>query len=92
MPDRALAQRAYGEFRRRWTGQRGRHDDLARLAGVVGDLASADFRRDGLVARAVPIADGTLYMLAQSNQRFDALEHSWRNALEGLPKVAAGSN
>ncbi|WP_395679746.1 DUF3379 family protein [Dokdonella sp.] len=53
--------------------------------------ASKDFRRDGLVAREVPIADGTLYMLAQSGQRFDALEHAWRDALEGLPKVAAGS-
>jgi len=54
--------------------------------------ASKDFRRDGLIAREVPIADGTLYMLAQSDQRFDALEHAWRNALEGLPKVAAGSH
>ena len=53
--------------------------------------ASKDFRRDGLVAREVPIADGTLYMLAQSDQRFDALEHAWRDALEGPPKVAAGS-
>ena len=53
--------------------------------------ASTDFRRYGLVARAVPVADGTLYMLAQSDRRFDALEHAWRNALEGLPKVAAGS-
>lgn len=53
--------------------------------------ASRNFRRDGLIAREVPIADGTLYMLAQSGQRFDALEHAWRDALEGLPKVAAGS-
>jgi hypothetical protein len=51
--------------------------------------ASRDFRRDGLVAREVPIADGTLYMLAQSDQRFDTLEHAWRNAIEGLPKIAA---
>jgi len=53
--------------------------------------ASKDFHRDGLVAREVPIADGTLFMLAQSGQRFDALEHAWRDAIEGLPKVAAGS-
>jgi hypothetical protein len=53
--------------------------------------ASKDFQRAGLVAREVPIADGTLFMLAQSDQRFDALEHAWRDALEGPPRVAAGS-
>jgi hypothetical protein len=53
--------------------------------------ASKDFQRDGLDAREVPVADGTLFMLAQSDQRFDALEHAWRDALEGPPKVAAGS-
>jgi hypothetical protein len=37
----------------------------------------------------VPIAEGTLYMLAQSDQRFDLIEHAWRDAIEGLPKVAA---
>ena len=60
---------------------------------IVSERAAArkDFQRDGLVAREVPIADGTLYMLAQSAQRFDALEHAWRDAIEGLPKVAAGS-
>jgi hypothetical protein len=51
--------------------------------------ATTDFRRDGLVAREVPIAEGTLYMLAQSDQRFDLIEHAWRDAIEGLPKVAA---
>jgi hypothetical protein len=50
------------------------------------------FHRAGLVAREVPMGDGTLFMLAASDTRFDALEHAWRNALEGLPAVASGSN
>ncbi|HEY6942851.1 DUF3379 family protein [Dokdonella sp.] len=61
---------------------------------VVRDRASkaSSFHRAGLVAREVPMADGTLFMLADSDARFDALEHAWRNALEGLPRVASGSN
>ena len=53
--------------------------------------ASADFRRDGLVGREVPMADGTLFMLAQSDRRFGALEQAWRNAIEGPPR-ALGSD
>ena len=44
--------------------------------------ARVDTARPRIVATA---------MLAQSGQRFDALEHAWRDALEGPPKVAAGS-
>jgi hypothetical protein len=52
---------------------------------------SQNFKRDGLVGREVPVAQGTLVMLAQDAGRFDALEHAWRNAIEGAPDVAAGS-
>ena len=53
--------------------------------------AAADFRREGLVGREVPIADGTLFMLAASDRRFGALETAWRNAIEGPPR-ATGSD
>jgi hypothetical protein len=53
--------------------------------------ASQDFRRNGLAGREVPMAQGTLVMLAQDSGRFDALEHTWRNAIEGSPDIAAGS-
>jgi hypothetical protein len=52
---------------------------------------SQDFRRDGLVGREVPIAQGTLVLLAQDAGRFDQLEHTWRNAIEGSADIAAGS-
>lgn len=50
-----------------------------------------DFRRDGLVGREVPMADGTLFMLATSDRRFAALERAWRTTIEGPPK-AIGSD
>ncbi|MEP7042791.1 MAG: DUF3379 family protein [Dokdonella sp.] len=53
---------------------------------------SEDFQRDGLKGREVPIADGTLVMLAQNSDSFGALEHSWRDALEGPPKLAAADS
>lgn len=53
--------------------------------------ATQDFRRNGLAGRQVPMAQGTLVMLAQDSGRFDALEHTWRNAIEGSPDIAAGS-
>jgi hypothetical protein len=53
--------------------------------------ASQDFQRNGLAGREVPIANGTLVMLAQDSGRFDALEHTWRSAIEGSPDLAAGS-
>lgn len=53
--------------------------------------APGDFRRAELHGREVPLADGTLVLLAQADNRFDAIERSWRNAIEGPPQVAAGS-
>jgi len=53
--------------------------------------AASDFRRDGLVGRELPMADGTLYLLAASADRFGALEQSWRTAIEGPPR-ALGSD
>lgn len=52
---------------------------------------SKDFSNAGLKGREVPIAEGTLVMLAQNTDSFGVLEHSWRDALEGPPKIAAGS-
>ena len=54
--------------------------------------ASEDFHRDGLAGREVPIAQGTLVMLAQTADRFDALEHTWREAIEGVAEIATGSD
>ena len=53
--------------------------------------APGDFQRAALRGREVSIADGTLVLLAQADSRFDAIERSWRNAIEGPPQVAAGS-
>ena len=50
-----------------------------------------NFERGALRGREVPIADGTLVMLSESAGSFDALEHSWRDALEGPAQTAAGS-
>jgi hypothetical protein len=52
---------------------------------------STQFRRDGMSGREVPIANGTLVLVAQTDSRFDAIERSWRDAIEGAPQVAAGS-
>ena len=41
--------------------------------------------------REVPIANGTLVLAAQTDNRFDAVEHTWRDAIEGPAQVAAGS-
>lgn len=53
--------------------------------------ASRDFRRNALTGREVPIADGTLVLASRSAERFDAIEHVWRDAIEGSPQTAAGS-
>lgn len=50
-----------------------------------------NFERDGLRGREVPIADGTLVMLAANTTPFDGLEHAWRDALQGPAQTAAGS-
>jgi uncharacterized protein DUF3379 len=50
-----------------------------------------NFERDGLRGREVPIADGTLVMVAAHTAPFDGLEHAWRDALQGPAQTAAGS-
>jgi hypothetical protein len=50
-----------------------------------------NFQRGGFAGREVPLGDGTLLMLAANDAHFDALEHTWRNALEGPAAAAAGS-
>lgn len=52
---------------------------------------AGDFSRGTLHGREVRVADGTLVMVAENTAPFDALEHSWRDALEGPAKTAAGS-
>jgi len=53
--------------------------------------AAQDFTRGTQHGREVRVADGTLVMLAENTAEFDALEHTWRNALEGPAQTAAGS-
>ena len=53
--------------------------------------AQAEFRREELNGRTVPVGDGTLVLLAHGTQRFDAIEHAWRDAIEGPAQIAAGS-
>ncbi|HVT32985.1 MAG TPA: DUF3379 family protein [Rhodanobacteraceae bacterium] len=50
-----------------------------------------DFERDALHGREVPIADGTLVMVAENTSAFDAIEHDWRDAIEGSAEIATGS-
>jgi hypothetical protein len=55
----------------------------------------SDFRREGMAGRAVPMAQGTLVLLAAQERSFDALEAAWRESLEGggaaIHNAAAGS-
>ena len=53
--------------------------------------AAQEFTRGTQHGREVRIADGTLVMLAENASAFDALEHTWRDALEGPAQTAAGS-
>jgi hypothetical protein len=50
-----------------------------------------NFARGALSGREVPIAGGTLVMVAENAGSFDALEHTWRDAIEGPAETAAGS-
>lgn len=52
---------------------------------------SATFQRDHLQAREIPIANGTLVLVAPSAARFDAIERTWRAAIEGPPRAVAAS-
>ena len=44
--------------------------------------AAADFERDGLHGRSVPLGNGTLILLAKSPTEFDRVEALWRAAIE----------
>ncbi len=52
---------------------------------VVGrhEATRAVWQRNGVVGRSVPMADGTLLLLADHDDRFDALERDWTQALDG---------
>ncbi|HET7924563.1 MAG TPA: DUF3379 family protein [Rhodanobacteraceae bacterium] len=50
-----------------------------------------NFEREGFHGREVPIADGTLVMVAANTAPFAGLEHAWRDALQGPAQTAAGS-
>ncbi|RYD16159.1 MAG: DUF3379 family protein [Lysobacteraceae bacterium] len=54
--------------------------------------APAAFRQEELNGRTVQVGDGTLVLLARGTQRFDAIEHAWRDAIEGPAQIAAGSH
>ncbi|HVJ63163.1 MAG TPA: DUF3379 family protein [Tahibacter sp.] len=53
--------------------------------------ARDDFRKADVVGRSVPMADGTLVMMAANGARFDALESAWRQSLEGAADQVAGA-
>jgi Protein of unknown function (DUF3379) len=50
-----------------------------------------DYRSGNLRVRAVPMAAGTLALVAANAAPFDALEADWRRSLEGGRDVAAGA-
>ncbi|MDR3390068.1 MAG: DUF3379 family protein [Rudaea sp.] len=51
-----------------------------------------DFARDGWIGRSVPLASGTLVLLAHDSSHFDQMENLWRSALQSpTPAVAAGT-
>ncbi len=52
---------------------------------------AGDFTGGALHGREIPIASGTLVLAAQATDHFDAIEHLWRDAIEGPAQVAAGS-
>jgi hypothetical protein len=47
-----------------------------------GNETRQDFVRDGWLGRSVPIAHGTLVLLAHDASRFDQIENQWRVALQ----------
>jgi hypothetical protein len=70
-----------------------RDDQPVSVVYVTGYRApgATDFERGSLHGREVPIAGGTLVMVADNAGSFDSLEHDWRNAIEGPAETAAGS-
>lgn len=71
--------------------EQGQPVSVVYVLGRGADAAARAFRRDDLEGRAVPLKDGTLVLLARTDRRFDALEHAWRDAIEGPAQIAAGS-
>jgi hypothetical protein len=49
-----------------------------------------DRRVEMVAVRTVPLGDGALVLLAESNQDFDAVESAWHLAFSGPAKLAAG--
>ena len=52
------------------------------------EAGRSEFRRAGMMGRAVPMAQGTLVLLAAQQRSFDALEQAWRGSLEGGAALA----
>jgi hypothetical protein len=71
--------------------EQGQPVSVVYVPGHAG-AATETFQRDQLNGRAVAVGNGTLFLLARSDVRFDALERAWRGAIEGPAQVAAGSH
>jgi hypothetical protein len=52
------------------------------------ETGRSDFQREGMMGRAVPMAQGTLVLLAAQQRSFDVLEQAWRGSLEGGVAIA----
>ncbi|WP_313919420.1 DUF3379 family protein [Tahibacter sp.] len=50
----------------------------------------SDYADGGMRVRAIPMAAGTLALVAADTLHFDTLEAGWRRSLEGSPATAAG--
>lgn len=48
-----------------------------------------DFAQDGWIGRSVPLAHGTLVLLAHDSSHFDHMENIWRTALQSPTATAA---
>lgn len=71
--------------------EQGQPVSVVYVLGRGAEAAVQAFRHDDLSGRAVPVKDGTLVLLARTDGRFDAIEHAWRDAIEGPAQIAAGS-
>lgn len=71
--------------------EQGQPVSVVYVPGRAG-AAAETFQRDQLSGRAVAVGNGTLFLLARTDGRFDALEHAWRDAIEGPAQIAAGSH
>lgn len=71
--------------------EQGQPVSVVYVPGGAGATAET-FQRDQLSGRAVALGNGTLFLLARTDARFDALEHAWRDAIDGPAQVAAGSH